>query len=385
MGRVVALKGIRIGYEPNTEVGELIERYTRAVQDFLDIAVGRGITSLGRINGWRQEVRRRHGLSGATAVLAMKDALAIYKAWRRKKGKRSNPRISRPFMKAMHGYSAKLMPDDRLRITRFQGDYIYLKLKVGEYQRRYLDAVRRGELKLGIIVVTPEHCVFPVSRETEPFEPEGILALDVNEKHVDGLVLKGEKAEFYRWDLREVFEASTGCMERFRAFQSRYPQRFRLHEHIATKWFGNRNHYVDWFLHNLVNRIIELAARERLKIVMEDLKGLKLGINRKRMRRTMRGRLNRWMARRIQRIIQYKSNWNSIPLSYVPPRGTSSTCPRCGVGLKADPDWHHLACPSCGIKGDRDRIACVNIAKLEDEGLRFGPDWWGMIATPSVA
>jgi len=52
----------------------------------------------------------------------MKDALAIYKAWRRRKRKKAKPVVKHQFMKAMHGYNAKLMDDNRLRITRKQGD-----------------------------------------------------------------------------------------------------------------------------------------------------------------------------------------------------------------------------------------------------------------------
>ena len=107
MGRVVALKGIKIEYEASDEALELIKQYTKAVQDFLDIAVKRKITSLAKINDYRQEVRAKHNLSGATAVLAMKDALAIYKAWRRRKGKKSKPVVKQLFMKAMHGLQCK--------------------------------------------------------------------------------------------------------------------------------------------------------------------------------------------------------------------------------------------------------------------------------------
>ena len=50
----------------------------------------------------------------------------------------------------------------------------------------------------------------------------------------------------------------------------------------------------------------------------------------------------------------------------------SSVCPRCGERLKVGPDLRHLMCPSCGIEGDRNRMAWVNVAEPEDGGLRFG-------------
>jgi len=394
MGRVVALKGVKIEYEPNEEAVELMKQYSRAVQDFLSIAVERNITSLAKMNDYRQKVRDKHNLSGATAVLAMKDALAIYKAWRRKKGKKSRPVVKHLFMKAMHSYNAKLMDDNRLRITRKQGDYIYLKLKIGKFQREYLNKVRNGELSLGIIVITPEYCVFPVKREVELFKPEGLLALDLNEKSIEGLVIKDGKVEFYSWDLKDVFECAVNCFERFRRFQTRYPNRFRLHRKIAARWFARRNRRIEWILHNVTRQIVELAEREKLLIVMEDLKGIKYGVNRRELKinkyngklqwhrklpRKLLGRLNRWMVRKIQFMIQYKSDWSSVPTSYVNPKDTSKLCPRCGSRLEVSPDWHSLVCPSCSLQGNRHRIACINIAKRalenEDEALRFRADW----------
>ena len=397
MGRVVALKGIKIEYEPNNEAIELIKQYSRAVQDFLDIAIEKNITSLAKMNDYRQEVRAKHDLSGAAAVLAMKDALAIYKAWRRKKGKKSKPVVKHFFMKAMHGYNAKLMDDYRLRITRKQGDYIYLKLKIGRFQQEYLEKVRNGELSLGIIVITPKYCVFPVKKDVELFKPEGLLALDLNEKSIEGLVIKDGKIEFYSWDLRDVFECAVNCFERFRRFQSRYPNRFRLHKKVAARWFGKRNRRIEWMLHNVTKEIVELAEREKLLIVMEDLKGIKYGINRRELKvnkyngklqwhrklpRKLLGRLNRWMVRKIQFMLQYKSDWLSVPTSYVNPANTSKLCPRCGSKLEVSPDWHSLVCPSCNLAGNRHKIACVNIAKrvleIKDEVLRFGADWRAM-------
>jgi putative transposase len=393
MGRVVALKGIRIDYEPNDEIVELIKQYAKAVQDFLNIAVEKGITSLGRINGYRQKVREKYGLGGATSVLAMKDALAIYKAWRRRKGRKSKPIVKRKFMKVMNGYNAKLMSDNRLRVTKQRGDYIYLKLKVGKYQQVYLDMVRSGKLSLGIIVVTPKYCVFPVKKEIEPYTPEGVLAVDINEKSIEGLVIKEGEVQFCSWDLRDVFEASVNCFERFRAFQRRYLNRHRLHKKVAQKWFSKRNKRIEWRLHNIINEIIGLAEKEKFKIIMEDLKHIKKGINRRELRvnkhngklqrhrklsRALLGRLNRWMVRKIQSMAEYKANWRAVPISYVNPAGTSSRCPRCGSALVGCSDWHLVRCPNCQIEENRHLVACLNIALTEDESMRFMLDWGAM-------
>jgi putative transposase len=170
-------------------------------------------------------------------------------------------------------------------------------------------------------------------------------------------------------------------------------------------WYQKRNNRIDWLLHNILNEIVALAEEERLLIVLEDLGNIKAGVNRRearinkvndklqphrRMPRYMLGRLNRWMARRIQNFIDYKAEWLDIPKEYVNPRGTSSTCPRCGGELNPSSNWHVAYCISCGLTGNRHYLSCVNIAsRIEDEALRFGVDWRTMephfeVVSPSV-
>ena len=43
-GRITAVKGIRIEYEPNEDAIKLLKRYTTMVQEFLDIAYENNIT-----------------------------------------------------------------------------------------------------------------------------------------------------------------------------------------------------------------------------------------------------------------------------------------------------------------------------------------------------
>jgi len=47
-------------------------------------------------------------------------------------------------------------------------------------------------------------------------------------------------------------------------------------------------------------------------------------------------------------------------IAKVNPRGTSSTCPRCGAKL-VEVGHRRLRCPRCGLEGDRDVIATINI------------------------
>ena len=78
-GRITAVKGIRIEYEPNGDAVKLLKRYTAMVQELLDIAYEKSITSIGKLNEHRRKVVQKHRLAGMNSVLTMKGALAIYK------------------------------------------------------------------------------------------------------------------------------------------------------------------------------------------------------------------------------------------------------------------------------------------------------------------
>ena len=47
----------------------------------------------------------------------------------------------------------------------------------------------------------------------------------------------------------------------------------------------------------------------------------------------------------------------------VPARGTSAHCPGCDAELTRPGGYHRARCRSCGLQGNRDQVAAVNIAK----------------------
>ena len=70
-------------------------------------------------------------------------------------------------------------------------------------------------------------------------------------------------------------------------------------------------------------------------------------------------KLSHFAYRRLQLAIIAKAIEHSVPIVFVNPRGTSSTCPRCGAKLSY---IHRLAvCKKCRFKTDRDTIGALNI------------------------
>ena len=67
-----------------------------------------------------------------------------------------------------------------------------------------------------------------------------------------------------------------------------------------------------------------------------------------------------WAYRELQKRIECKARLYGVPVFKVSPRGTSSTCPKCGSKLR-NMGNRHLKCPVCGLEGDRDLIAAINL------------------------
>ncbi|MEM3131933.1 MAG: zinc ribbon domain-containing protein, partial [Sulfolobales archaeon] len=57
---------------------------------------------------------------------------------------------------------------------------------------------------------------------------------------------------------------------------------------------------------------------------------------------------------------EYEALERRLLVSYVNPMKTSSTCPKCGSRLE-DSGGRVLGCGRCGLTGDRDVIACINL------------------------
>lgn len=66
--------------------------------------------------------------------------------------------------------------------------------------------------------------------------------------------------------------------------------------------------------------------------------------------------------RRLEYWIGWQCEKNGVPLIIVEPKGTSSTCPRCGSKL-IESGYRRMRCPRCGFEADRDTVAILNIER----------------------
>lgn len=103
-----------------------------------------------------------------------------------------------------------------------------------------------------------------------------------------------------------------------------------------------------------------MAQRTERGIALEELKGIR---KRVRLRRPQRTALHSWAFAQLGDFIQYKSKRVGIPVLFVDPAHTSTTCAECGrTDKKNRTSQANFACRSCSVIQHADINASRNIA-----------------------
>jgi len=111
-------------------------------------------------------------------------------------------------------------------------------------------------------------------------------------------------------------------------------------------------------LHTVSKRIVEYAEQFPKPIIVLE----KLGrFQNNSMNKRWNFLLGNWARRELQRQIEYKANWEGIPVAYVNPAYTSLYCHYCGSRGKRK--GKIFKCLNCGRTYNADANAAMNIAK----------------------
>ena len=120
-----------------------------------------------------------------------------------------------------------------------------------------------------------------------------------------------------------------------------------------------RNIVEDW-VKKLSHEIVVLSKQNQLAIAREDLTGLIENL--KKLPRDHKVALLMLSYRRLEYWIDWQAEKHGVPVIVVEPRGTSTTCPRCGSKMREN-GYRTLKCLVCGFEADRDRVALLNIER----------------------
>ncbi len=222
--------------------------------------------------------------------------------------------------------------------------------------------VRDGRLCLHVTVRRPWRRPGPSPRA---------LAVDVNEH----AVVAGDGSTLIRLPTR--VRDALRLVEHAERLQARYsgPRRKAwlrvrgVRERIRRLYRRARSILEDWARQAAATLVKHARERGLDTIVLENLNGL-----RESLRRLPRGHRRALLLlgyRRLQYWIAWTAAKHGMAVVFLPPRGTSTTCPRCGARL------HRLKgrlmqCPRRGLTIDRDEAAIQNLLRLHAERHGMG-------------
>jgi len=362
---------MRVSPEPENQqaVLDLMRRYRDALNYSVRAVIANRALSLSRAHRLLyKDLRERYGLPSKIAQDCYREAIAIAKSWLRNPRRGNKPTLKRLSMWLTHelGY-------------RVKGGYVELaggyRLRIIGWDRRYDDFPSR---EARLVFRDGRFGLYVTKRAPRParYAPKGVLAVDVNERQVvvgnSRVEVRVETPVERALHYRRLAERLQGkySSARYSAWLRRSGVRRRI-RHFRRK---AKNIIEDW-ARRTSHMIISLARQGQLAVAREDLTGLIESL--RRLPKEHKSALLALGYRRLAFWIDWQAEKGGVPLLVVDPAGTSSTCPRCGTKL-VEVGYRRLRCPRCGLEGDRDTIAILNI---EGRALsKIG----GSLATPTA-
>jgi putative transposase len=388
-------------------IRHLLAEFRLLVNEGLREALVKGRTSRGSLSRFALDRAAAARVNGQYGIQACELALSLAKGHRRRlrRGRHSRvPYVRAPFLRTSARCFHINPVSGKVRLSLRAGEWASFEAAFSNYARERLSepGVRLTQLQL-----TPALLVLVLAKESpELYEPTSLYALDTNESSLDGIRLRHcpslgttptppreSRTRSTPPRAAAYSEARLGRIRfpEIRSIQSRY---FAVRRKLARKKAHDRRvarrllrlqgwrvrHRVHSRLHFLSLRLVERAARERAAIALEDLTGMPV---RRGVSSRTRRRLSSWPRRELHRQIAYKAEDRGVPIYWVNPRRTSTTCPRCGEVTKQHRSrvGPKFRCAKCSWSMDRQLNAGVNIGqtvlrehRAELGGLRLDPD-----------
>ena len=118
--------------------------------------------------------------------------------------------------------------------------------------------------------------------------------------------------------------------------------------------------------HKISRAVVNYALQNKLRIVVEDLKGIRYGSKKGKGSKAKNRVVNSWSFYRLQSFIEYKAKELNIPFTKINPHYTSQECSYCGViGTREKETFicNNKRCCKHGVKRNSDINAAFNIGK----------------------
>jgi len=352
---------IRMRVSPEPEAVELLKKYRDAlnyaikwvVENAVKTEKGYRAPSLGRTHNALYEKLKAYGLPPRIALDCYREARSIAKSYL---GNGANGRIPR-----VRTLRLWLTPNQSYRIkngyVEILGGY---RLKVIGWDKRY-DAFESREARL---IYRNDKMFLMISKkipEPEIVKPRGIIAVDVNEKHIyygnkfstDRIATPIDRAVHYR-KLAENLQRKYSST-RYSAWLRRKGILGRIRYFQRKSW----SIIEDWAKKASLE-IVRRAKQNSYAVAREDLNGLIESL--RKLPKDHRIKTMMLSYRRFDYWIDWQAQKHGVGAIIVDPAYTSSECPICGSRI-VESGYRRMKCPICGFEADRDVIAVLNIEK----------------------
>ena len=313
-----AVKAVKQNYVPTPEILKLLDEFRKMVNDCLRIGLSEHITSLKRLSKRTYHNLSRYPVHANYRLTAISAATGLLRNYRRilkdhPKGK--VPFVWKPYLVDCYAFRIE---GARLKVPLKARQYVYIPLT--SHTLRCISGYT-----IRSVLLTARTMSIAFSKETAETASKGLIGIDRNLDNVTTATLEGE-TEVY--DLSKATKAKALYREIISHFKR---DDVRVRKQVSGKYGLKQRNKVQPIIHKTTRQIIEKAKANHFGIVMENLTGIrKLYRKGNGQGQHYRSRLNMWSYYEFQRQIEYKAKWEGIPVIYVQPQGTSSTCAICG-------------------------------------------------------
>ena len=346
------VKSIRQSHKPNSDQLCMMEIFCQMVNDCIKIGLENNCTTLKRLSSLSYRKLGNYQILSSYKLNAISQAagrLCQMKQSIKRGIKTKSPYVRKPFLVNCYGFkingcllSIPFKPREPINIL------------LNEHTQKILSD---QTLKVRSFCMNESGISLCIQKQVEQIKCEKVMGIDRNLRNVT--IGNNDKVLFYKTNkllsIREnTIHARAGFKRNDWRTKQKFFQKFNARMQCRTKKF----------LHKISKQIVDMAKQNKSAIAFENLKGIrKLYRKGNGQGNKYRRRMNGWQFYELQRQIQYKAEWEGIPVTFVDPKRTSMLCPVCGKRLQEDrQNRRKLWCNNCMKLMDRDVVASLNIA-----------------------
>jgi len=347
-------KSVKQRFNPDEHILGLMESFRKMTNDCIRIGLAEDKTSLKSLSLACYPKLKDYDVSSRYKLCAISKASGILNHHRKlsKKHHVREPYCARLTLTTCYGLR---LEDGKLRMP---GN---VEIPLNIYVQRFLS---QAKIELRSVNLTPDCLSISVRRQVQPKTCVGMLGIDRN---LNNITIADTDNQIERYDLSGATIVKSQCRRTKRRFSR---NDVKIRKRMYRKYGRLEADRVGWLLHNVSASIVLQAKLRNQAIVMEELRGIrKLYRKGNGQGANYRSRMNSWSYGELQRQVQYKADWDGIPVIYVRAFGTSAKCSMCGHHALPEEN-RQLHCPKCNLTVDRDVNAARNILA---RGLRFKP------------